>query len=290
MAAKTRADLVAEVGRRFGGYKRLTASGGSTTTVVDADGLYEPDDYWVGHYVYIVTDAGGGGGARAGEARPVTDYDQGTGTLTVSPAFSAAVASGDVYELLAARRGEIEAAINAGVRAAGETWPVPTVDTTVTIAEDDYDYDLPTALVRLLAVLVRGGAGEAWKVVGGQQWRVGGTPGGPQELLFDTLNDLGDGDTIRLEYLARMSELSADSSTLGLGEPAEREAVEFVLHWALYWLHDQAASGGVDAPGFRGHITQAQYQMEVAEGVRARASRWYGRGTLRGKRWARHRG
>lgn len=291
MAAKTRADLVEEVARRFGNYRQLTASGGSTTTVVDADGLYEPDDYWVGHYAYIVTDAGGASAAPEGEERPVTDYVRSTATLTVDPAFSAAVASGDTYELLTARRADIVAAINAGVRAAGETWLVPTVDTsTVTIAEDDYDYNLPSGLVRLLTVAVRGGTDEAYRFVGGQQWWVSGTPGGPQVLLFDTLNGLEAGDTIRLEYLARPSELSSDSTSLGLGEPAERELVEFVIHWALYWLHDQVASRDVDAPGFRGHITQAQYHQERAERMRMAASRWHGRGTVRTPRWARHRG
>lgn len=291
MAAKTRADLVQEVARRYGNYRQLTASGGSTTTIVDSDGLYEPDDYWVGHYATIVTDAGGESAAPEGEERPVTDYVQSTTTLTVGPAFSAAVADGDTFELLTARRADIIAAINAGVRAAGETWLVPTVDTsTVTIADDDYDYNLPSGLVRLLTVAVRDDTDEAYRFVGGHQWRVSGTPGGPQELLFDTLNGLAAGDTIRLEYLARPSELSADSSSLGLGEPAERELVQFVVQWAVYWLHDQAASRDVNAPGFRGHITLAQYHQERAERMRAMASRWHGRGTVRTARWARHRG
>jgi len=291
MAAKTRADLVGEVGRRFGHYRLSTATGGSTSTVVDTGALYEPDDYWVGHYVYVVTDAGGAGAAPEGEERPVTDYVQSTGTLTVSPVFSAGVGSGDEYELLMVPRADLEAAINAGVRSAGETWLVPKTDvTTVTIADDDYDYNLPTDLARMLSVWVRDATDVGWRPVPGKNWRVSGTPGGPQVLRLDSLAGLAADDSVLLEYLARPSELSADSSTLGLGEPAESELVEFVVNFALFWLHDQAASGAPESGAYRPHLTQAQFYLELAEKVRTRAARWHGAGTARTGRWARSRG
>jgi hypothetical protein len=115
------------------------------------------------------------------------------------------------------------------------------------------------------------------------------TPGG-QELVFDTLAGLDDEDTIRLEYLARPSELATDAGTLGVGEPAEVELVEFVVAGALFLLHDQAASGAPEAAGFRAHLTQAQYWREEMEKIKARAPRFHGRGTVRGGRWARSRG
>jgi len=288
MTAKTRADLVAEIARRYGHYHRSTATGGSTTTIVNTTGLYEPDDFYVGHYAYIVTDAGGAHAAPEGQERPVTDYDQSTGTLTVDPAFSAAVASGDTYELLALKRADIAAAINAAIRQAGETWLAPTVDTTtVTIADDDYDYSLPVGVVRLLGVMVRGDTDEAWRYVQGRQWSVGGTPGA-QVLYFDTLEGLEAGDLVRLDYLARPGELSADSSSFGIGEPAERELTEFVTEMAVGWLHKAAASAR--AGDFREHLTLAQMAEERAERIRAMAARWHGRGTVRTARWARARG
>ena len=287
MAEKTRADLVAEVARRFGYYQRGTVDVGTTTTIQDTAGLLAPDDYWIGHYATIVTDAGGEGAAPEGEERPVTDYVQSTATLVVDPPFSAQVGSDDVYELLPIPRSEIEAALAAGVRAAGETWLRVVQDTTtVEIADGDYDYDLPTDLARLLAVWVMSGTSAVWSPVAGRLWRVSGTPGA-QELLFDSLQDLADGSTVMLEYLARPSELSADSSTLGLGEPAETELVEFVVDWALFWLHDQAAAVAQAGAEFRPHLTQAQYYREAADAVRARAARFHGRGTVRGARWAR---
>lgn len=291
MAEKTRIEMVEAVARRFGHYRQGTATGGSTTTVVDTGALYEPDDFFIGHYVYVVEDAGGAGAAPEGEERPVTDYEQETATLTVSPVFSSAVGAGDTYELLKTRRADVVAAINAAIRAAGETWLAMVRDTTsLTIADDDYDYDLPVNVARLLALWVRGDTDEAWVEVPARMWRVTGTPGGPQVLLLDTQTGLSDGDTVQLEYLARPAELTADDGTLGLGQPAETELVKFVEEYALFWLHDQAANQGPEAAGFRPHYTQAQGCWERAAGIQARASRFHGRGTARTKRWAQHRG
>ena len=290
MAEKTRGELVAEVARRFGFYAAGTATGGLATTLEDTGGLYAPDDYWNGHYLYIVEDAGGAGAAPEGEERPVTDYVQSTATLTVSPAFSAAVASGDTYEVLAVRRADLIAMINSAIRMAGETWLVSKVDdSTINLVDGDYDYDLPTDLARLLCVWVREDAAEAWVPVAGRMYRVAKTPGG-QELVFDTLDGLLDEDTVRLEYLARPSELATDAGTMGVGEPAEVELVECVVAGALFLLHDQAASGAPEAVGFRAHLTQAQYWKEEMERIRGRAGRFHGRGTVRGARWARSRG
>lgn len=290
MTAKTRADLVGEVARRFGMYRRSTATGGSTTTLIDTAKLYEPNDYWIGHHLYIVTDVGGLHAAPEAEERPVTDFVQSSATLTVDPAFTAAPASGDTYELLPAKREDVIAAVNAAVRAAGETWLVQKVDTsTITLATDDYDHTLPTDLVRLLAVKIRADTDEAWVDIPGRNWHVAGT-GGAQSLYFDSLEGIDSGDDCQLIYLARMSELSADSTALGMGEPAEREAVEFVTSWALYWLHDMAASRAPESAGYRAHLTQAQYYMDIAERFRARAARWQPAGTVHGARWAKARG
>jgi len=291
MTAKTRADLVGEVARRFGMYRRSTATGGSTTTLADTAKLYEPNDYWIGHHLYIVTDAGGLHAAPEAEERPVTDFVQSTATLTVGPAFTAAPVSGDTYELLPAKREDVIAAVNAGIRAAGETWLTQVVDTTtVTLADDDYEYNLPAGLVRVLAVWVRDASDEAWRQVPGRNWHVAGTAGAPQVLYFDSLDGVDSGQDLRLDYLARLSELSADSSSLGIGEPAEREAVEFVTSWALYWLHDMAASRAPESAGYRAHLTQAQYYVEIAERFRTRAARWQPAGTVHGARWAKARG
>jgi hypothetical protein len=177
MAAKTRAQLLADIADQYGNYLSITPTSGSTTTVVDTADLYQPDDYWVNHYAYVLTDAGGASAAPEGEERAITDFVQSTYTLTVAPAFSAAVAAGDTVELLPLQRSVYERAINNAVEAAAETWPVIAVDTsTVTKAANDYDYTLPTDIVRLLSVWYRDDTDEPFVRLKGH-WRVTGTPG-----------------------------------------------------------------------------------------------------------------
>jgi len=271
MAATTLADLIEEVADAFGHYRRGTADAGSDADeIVDAAALYEPDDYWIGHYVYILEDAGGAGAAPEGEERPVTDYDQETATLTVSPDFTAAVGAGDTYELLSQRRVTIKRAINRAIQHADAWYRHATDDTTITLADDDYDYALPSDVVYVSQVWVQSEAGSAWKEVGPNQWHVNGEPGS-QVLYFSSLSGLDSGYTLRIEYMARLSTLTDDTDTLGLGEPAETECVDFVVNYALHWLYSQAASSQPDSDAFRSYLTLAEYKRETANEIKARA-------------------
>lgn len=67
-----------------------TTAAGTSTTVIDST-LGGVDDEWNGGTVTILS------GAAIGEERPVVDYDVATGSLTVSPAFSAAIGAGTDY-------------------------------------------------------------------------------------------------------------------------------------------------------------------------------------------------
>ena len=289
MSATTLGDLVGRVARAYGHYLRGTATGGSTSTVVDSAALTEANDFWNNHRVYIVEDAGGAGAAPEGEERQVTDHNQGTTTLTVSPAFTAAVATGDVYEILPARRDDIVEAINQAIRSAGDTWLVPVEDTSsVTVGVGDFDYSLPADLVALLAVWRREDASSAWTVVPPAHWRMYGTPGS-LNLYFNTLDSVDAGDTLRLDYLARVSQLEDDTDTLGIGEPAEDELVQYVVEYAQGVLHYQAGSRGVNTGDFRARYTMAQTMFELAESRKRKVrARWVG--TVHPARWTRSRG
>lgn len=78
------------------GLHTAAATGGSTTTVVDSKLSRFADDYFNGLQVYIKA---AGGAAPAGETAWVTDFVSSTGTLTISPALTAAVESGDTYQI-----------------------------------------------------------------------------------------------------------------------------------------------------------------------------------------------
>ena len=70
-------------------------AGSSATLIVDTANRVEADaDYWVGSIVVMKT------GNAIYQARAITDFDQVTDTITVSPAFTSAVAAGDDYVIL----------------------------------------------------------------------------------------------------------------------------------------------------------------------------------------------
>ncbi len=78
-----------------------TATGGSTTTIVDTNRLKSAqfsDNEHVGGWGRIGSDAGDAQAAPEDEQSPVTTYAPSTGTITVNPAITAVV-SGDEYQL-----------------------------------------------------------------------------------------------------------------------------------------------------------------------------------------------
>lgn len=76
---------------KFGNVDEIsTATSGTTTTLVDSGASYTADQY-VGHVVWII------GGTNSGEYREITTND--TTTLTVSPAFTAAIDNTSIFRV-----------------------------------------------------------------------------------------------------------------------------------------------------------------------------------------------
>lgn len=80
----------------FSDHRDGTATGGSTTTLVDTGLSTSSDDVWNGALLYIYT------GTNAGSLRTVTDYTGASDTLTVTKAFPAACDTTSQYILLGA--------------------------------------------------------------------------------------------------------------------------------------------------------------------------------------------
>ena len=125
MATTTSLVLIQRLSEAIGDYLSLTASGGTTTTVVDTDlaNLTE-DNGGVQGYVKIVTDAGGSGAAPEGQIRRIKNgtsgYTASSTTITVNFAFTASPASGDTYELHRFDPVVKRNAINSAIR---QLWP-----------------------------------------------------------------------------------------------------------------------------------------------------------------------
>lgn len=141
---EVRAELAQAVGKFFTG----TATGGSTTTIVDTNGLkmFSEADALNGALAYIRSDTGAV--APQGQSKWITDYVASTYTITLESALTAAVAAGDVYEVYLARLtiAQWVQAINEAIDAA---WPeiyLPTVlETTMASATHTLDLTSPNA-------------------------------------------------------------------------------------------------------------------------------------------------
>lgn len=124
----------------------LVATGGSTTTIVDTNISDEiDDDTYKGWTAFVSYDAGGAGAAPEGEYQSISDYAQSTNTLTIA-AFTVAIAVGDratitrnsLYPLYDVRR-----LCNNALKELGR---VPNLDTSLTTAADQTEYDIPATV------------------------------------------------------------------------------------------------------------------------------------------------
>ena len=82
----TRATIRREIARRLNMDFALrvgesaTATGGTTTTLIDTAMLDQADDYWNGDWLYVVNDADAS--TNDGKIRLITDFTQSSSTLT----------------------------------------------------------------------------------------------------------------------------------------------------------------------------------------------------------------
>ena len=136
-------DILYEVGRLMGGsVQKLTATAGSTTTVVarDLSSTKLDSRFYEGYYAYVTQDAGGTGAAPENEEAMVASYapttSSTTGTITLDRTLTAAIAVGDIVLLsVYIRPSEMIAIIN---RTREKMQLVQTIDIALSDQEDRY--------------------------------------------------------------------------------------------------------------------------------------------------------
>jgi len=125
-----------------------TASGGSTSTIVDAVDRKtdnEPDDFWNGGTAWILKDSAGASAAPEGEFDSVLDFTSTTGTITVSNGWTSTTAAGDRYAV-SKRKYSMQVLIQSVNKAVSDLGKVWVVDSTAcTTASDQTEYTLPVA-------------------------------------------------------------------------------------------------------------------------------------------------
>lgn len=80
-----------------------TTANGLATTVIDTTRT-EPNDHWNNMALLITS------GAQNGQVREITDWDLGTGTFTVAPAFGGPILTGVTYKVLTNLPADIDVA------------------------------------------------------------------------------------------------------------------------------------------------------------------------------------
>ena len=140
-------DLTLRVARALNAVEEGIATSGDTTSLIDSNNLTQDDDFWNGGTAWIIQDSAGAGAAPEGEYSIINDFANATGDATLRTTLSAGIASGDRYAIADNEYplNDIISQINAALDDMG---PVVFTDTTsVTIADNQTEYTLPTAIV-----------------------------------------------------------------------------------------------------------------------------------------------
>ncbi len=128
----------AEVSRRAQEFLAGTATGGSTTTIIDVNELHHVDGYWDESTVLVTS------GSNAGYVRKVQTFTGTTSTLNLYSSLPATVASGAAYEVY--RRftpGDVDVAINRSLNIAAPDFREK-VRAVATASTDTLQYAFPT--------------------------------------------------------------------------------------------------------------------------------------------------
>jgi len=278
--ALTLSKICQRVWRETGFSIDVTATGGSTTTIVDANSPYTTDDALIGGTAVVVRDAAGAGAAPEGEYARISDFVASTPTFTVGTALTTAVASGDTI-LLATPRiklPQMVAAVNDGLTNLGT---ISLVDTSITTVAEQTEHALPVGLKikSLLDVQVQGQTGDAndneYYSIKGRTRYVPAAPGSTGLLVIP---QFAAGYTIKLIYEGYHPTLSVFSSVVS--ETIQEElAVAAAIDKALAWYVSKRGESALGTFAIqRWNDAKQTLQMQKAEKPvnRARsAPRWF---------------
>jgi hypothetical protein len=146
-------DLTYQLAVALGVVNEGTATGGSTTSLVDTVELIQADDFWNKGTVWVTYDAGGAGAAPQGEYSVITAFTASSDTATLRSTLTAAIAVGDKYAI--ARPRYPLALLTSKINEVLRTIPIQKDDiSTVTIAADQLEYSLPADVWDLKQVWV----------------------------------------------------------------------------------------------------------------------------------------
>ena len=236
-------DLVYRTLRELGEAYEGTATGGSTTTLIDTSFLAQADDWWGGTgenmgTAMVLYDAAGAGAAPQGEFARVTDFVQSTKTATIT-ALTAAIAAGDRYAIANGRYplAQVIQAINGALQKLGE---LTTSDTSLTTASNQSEYTLPAANMRLRRVWLQQNTSDAddnqWHEL--RDWYLAPTTTGAADTLI--LGEQVALRSLRLEYTGPHPALYTAAGKLSEDVPPTLVVYQAALDLILMDIQRQA--------------------------------------------------
>lgn len=225
-------DYIVDTLRLLGGLRTGTATGGSSTTLIDTTRRTEPDDYWNGGTVFILS---AGGTAPEGDMKVITDFDNSTKTITVA-SFTAAPQANDRYAVAEAHY-PLDALMDA-VNLAIKQHRYVYIDTSLAVVANKTEYDLPSGVQqgRIKEVYIQTNVDSddnRWRKIGEWWTHDDGTD---QKLIIP--QGLTTGWTLRIDYEVIHTDFDAGTDEIyDILEPKYviYRAAEFML---LYQMHD----------------------------------------------------
>ena len=130
------------LGRATGVFFEGEASGGNTTTLVDATDIYHHDINTLKNKWLYITDAGNT--AAEDTARRISSVHASDGTITVDSAFKAALQSGDDYQILAYDPEIMKASLQQAARTLYPHIYLPTQDESIVVDNLVSNWDFET--------------------------------------------------------------------------------------------------------------------------------------------------
>lgn len=220
-----------------------TATGGSTTTIVDSKlieylGDSNEDDILNGGTVILIKDAGGAAAAPEGEIRYIDDYTSATGTITFT-AMTSAPAAGDTYMLVSRDFPlyDMLEVVNDALVYLGQVAPTP--DTSLTTVVSQTEYTLPIAMqgAQILDVTYQDSGNDRNIPVDG--WKLKPATAGSTGILV--IPDIGASRTLEVTYLATHPKVSVYSDYISKAVYPDVAVRSFVAH-AWEWLNHNSGS------------------------------------------------
>jgi len=235
----------------------LTVTPDTNTEVINTTELPQySDDYFNKGWVYVKS---ADGESPEGEIRFISDFDQETGTITVSPGFSAQLAFGDTVVIwTGVPHHELVEAVKTAIRTTYPHFYRLVQDTSLTIASDTYEYDVPSAIDKVLQVEISDSNDNIsyyrqirdWEVI--TQVSSSGTE--TRKLKLYEGHEYSTGYTLRLTGISRLATPSSDA-----GEVAIPAMYEEALRWyvGMYGARLLALRGARNDPEqIREHLTR----------------------------------